>query len=73
MTGQVTVSIHGIITKAAMIWKMFVGQSVNNLTNWLERVSDGDVKVYWLSDEGVIPVNSRSELRRFAHHAEKTE
>lgn len=74
MTGKVTVNTELTILDSAMIWKMFRGQPVSNLVNWLKTLGDGLVQVVWLSDEnGEVPITSRSEMRRFAHHAEKTE
>ena len=72
MTGFVEVDTELVITNSAMIWKIFWKQPLSNLTNWLKGFGEGEVKIFWLKDNGkVIPVKSRSELRRFTH-ASKT-
>jgi len=72
MTGKVTVTTEMTITDSAMIWKMFRGQSIHNLLNWLRTLGDRKVEIFWLSDSGEIPVNSSSELRRFARYEQET-
>jgi len=73
MTGQVSVNTEMTITDSAMIWKMFRGQPIHNLLNWLRTLGDKKVAIFWLSDKGEIPVNSSSELRRFSRYESKTE
>ena len=73
MTGKVSVNTEMTILDSAMIWKMFRGQPIHNLLNWLRTLGDRKVKIFWLSDKGEIPVNSSSELRRFAHYEQETE
>lgn len=72
MTGMIEVNAELTITDSAMIWKMFRGQPVSNLINWMQRLSE-DVRIFVLDvGDKPIPIVSKSEMRRFAHHAKKT-
>lgn len=68
MTAQVTIDKAFVITEAAMIWRMFIGQSLSNLTNWLKTLGDGEVFTFILMDDGLhVPVKSKSQMRRMMH------